>query len=57
MFLFFRDIVIDFGLTRYQRQGFSNGENAIKNFSQGREDINLRTLGFYNINSISSFSF
>ena len=33
MFLWFGDAVIDFGLTHYQRQIFSNAENVIKSFS------------------------
>ena len=38
MFLCFGDTVIDFGLTRYQRQVFSNAENVIKSFSVGRKN-------------------
>ena len=37
-FLCFWDTVIDFGLTRCQRQVFSNAENVIKIFSVGRKD-------------------
>ena len=38
MFLCFWDTVIDFELTRCQRQVFSNAENVIQNFSVGRKD-------------------
>ena len=37
-FCVFWDTVIDFGLTRYQRQVFSNVENIIKCFLAGREN-------------------
>ena len=38
MFFCFWDTVIDFELTRCQRQVFSNAENVIQNFSGSRKD-------------------
>ena len=55
MFLCFGDTVIDFGLTRCQRQIFSNAEYVIKHFLVSRRDskyLNLQTLEFYNISSL-----